>query len=296
MKPVPEMPSDVADITYQERIQTFHRDSGERQQAGRLQLLSELSAPGDLPSKRLMLELIKLRLQEGASSSRMSSRLPGMESQDSQESSMDPLGGSNLHSLAASSAGSQFGEHHSQGALAMWGTWSSSSSSMSPTGNVPRDPWSSLSSFGTVSPATSVNDLPPLSFGGMAIHPARFPPLPTAPPTADVAPQPQRWQDQVMAFGLPRDAVENDRRAAQSVQDEIGLEASEIVPTIGSMRHGESCKPCIHFNKGSCQFGFECTFCHLFHDQREVARIRPGKLTRQRLASVTSLSTSESSL
>lgn len=36
---------------------------------------------------------------------------------------------------------------------------------------------------------------------------------------------------------------------------------SPELPTIGSVCHGEGCKPCVF--QGSCKNGVECQFCHL---------------------------------
>lgn len=108
-------------------------------------------------------------------------------------------------------------------------------------------------------------------------------PLPTSAVMA-----PSTLRDQVAAFGLPG-SVHTDRRPMEGAEPELGVAPPPgLAPTLGSMRHGQGCKPCVYFHRGRCPFGFACKCCHLAHHQREVMKIRPGKLTRQRLSGLTS--------
>eukprot|EP00435_Cladocopium_sp_Y103_P003124 s914_g1.t1 len=52
------------------------------------------------------------------------------------------------------------------------------------------------------------------------------------------------------------------------------------VPTVGSVGHPESCKPCFYmFNKKGCHFGRSCLYCHMDHVKKK--KERPPKMVRQ---------------
>jgi len=63
--------------------------------------------------------------------------------------------------------------------------------------------------------------------------------------------------------------------------EEIRVEdLPENVPTVGSLGHPETCKPCFYmFNKKGCHFGRSCIYCHMDHVKRK--KERPPKLVRQ---------------
>lgn len=55
-------------------------------------------------------------------------------------------------------------------------------------------------------------------------------------------------------------------------------------PSAGSMWHGlGQCKPCIFFAFECCMDGFDCSFCHLPHDDTKWKRSRPPQLVRKAL-------------
>mmetsp|Transcript_23270 Transcript_23270/g.59421 ORF Transcript_23270/g.59421 Transcript_23270/m.59421 type:complete len:315 (-) Transcript_23270:85-1029(-) len=54
--------------------------------------------------------------------------------------------------------------------------------------------------------------------------------------------------------------------------------------SIGSIGHTEGqCHPCAYWFKGVCAHGVTCRHCHFVHDGQKGKRLRPSKLTRQRL-------------
>uniref|UniRef100_A0A7S4UNV7 C3H1-type domain-containing protein n=1 Tax=Alexandrium monilatum TaxID=311494 RepID=A0A7S4UNV7_9DINO len=62
------------------------------------------------------------------------------------------------------------------------------------------------------------------------------------------------------------------------------LDSPRGLPSVGSLRHGSECKPCLFWYRGMCQKGQRCVFCHVPHDLNEVSRVRPSKKTRNLLA------------
>lgn len=65
------------------------------------------------------------------------------------------------------------------------------------------------------------------------------------------------------------------------LEEELRVEdLPEEVPTVGSVGHPESCKPCFYmFNKKGCHFGRSCLYCHMDHVKKK--KERPPKLVRQ---------------
>mmetsp|Transcript_78125 Transcript_78125/g.197241 ORF Transcript_78125/g.197241 Transcript_78125/m.197241 type:complete len:285 (+) Transcript_78125:133-987(+) len=54
--------------------------------------------------------------------------------------------------------------------------------------------------------------------------------------------------------------------------------------SVGSIGHSEGkCNPCAYWFKGVCAHGVTCRHCHFMHEGQRGKRLRPSKLTRQRL-------------